>query len=507
MKHRIIGNTIVEWEPEFPLRVTFHGDTGPAKNRRKSSCSIDFSELISGYTYDFLMSLRDFIIERCNQVKISTISKEAQNIQKCLRQVNETANFESQIVIIDETFLLCLSAVKEQISTFHLRYLKQMFNANPFSPIFARGLHQDDFPTHIPKKGRNGEAIDRILSKAMSRAAVAYTLDCLDTAYAEGKIDLGHYSFASLAFAVFVRNESYRQITLGDLKFDATHRQYFIDIVTAKTRQHIPDKVRYKLSESVGLLLVKQRQYVIEKHSHLVAKDDTEKMVLFPARLVTKDGNWIHAYAAKNFGMYGTPGQFNHGYGLAIARKLENNITLGNNSLRHTLGTLLAQTGASAKTIQAVLKHATDATCKYYVDIAFHGLMFNLSEAMHPAFTEHLPSLLNFTSKSNSITEKKRITTDDTINNRLENIGECGRDIVCENAPIVCYSCFRFNPCWDADHEINLRIVEQEIEYMSSLGKPFQHMVERAKTAKNHIVVVMNAIDRYRETIDTRNQI
>ncbi|WP_319783991.1 tyrosine-type recombinase/integrase [Oceanisphaera sp. IT1-181] len=418
----------------------------------------------------------------------------------------ETADFESKIGIIDETFLLCLSAVKGQVSTLHLRYLKQMFNSNPFSPIFARGLHRDDFPTHRPKKGRNGEATDRILSKAMNRAAVAYTLDCLDTAYAEGKIDIGHYSFVNLAFSVFARNESYRQITLSDLKFDETHQQYFIDIVTAKTRQYIPNKARYKLSDTVGLLLVKQRQHVIEKYSYLVAEGDTEKMALFPARQLNKDGSWRHTYAIENFGMYRGAVQFGQGYGAAIAKKLGGRITLGNFTLRHTLGTLLAQTGASAKTIQAVLKHATDTTCKHYVDIAFHGLMFELSEAMQPAFTEHLPTFLNFRSKSDSVIIEKRITTEDTKSNQWEDVGECGKEIVCENAPIVCYSCFRFNPCWDADHGINLRFVEQEIEYMSKLGKPFQHMVERAKIAKNHIVVVMNAIDRYREVMNTGEQ-
>lgn len=61
-------------------------------------------------------------------------------------------------------------------------------------------------------------------------------------------------------------------------------------------------------------------------------------------------------------------------------------------------------------------------------------------------------------------------------------------------------------PCWDADHGINLRVVEKEIEDMSKRGKPFQHMVDRAKSAKNKIILVMNAADRYRQVLQAVSQ-
>ncbi|HII4315999.1 TPA: tyrosine-type recombinase/integrase [Vibrio parahaemolyticus] len=504
MVHKVIGNIVVEWESDKPLYVRLHGESGPASRRRQESFTFNLIGLRQGYTDDFLINLRDLLIKRNNQVQFSTMIKEVQNIKKCLQQVLDVGAFKGKIAVIDDMFLLCLSAEKEHLSTFHLRYLKQVFNSDPLSPIFKKGLHQDDFPTHLPKKGRRGEAIDRILAKAMTRATVASILDHLDNAYAKGEIDIGLYSLGHLCFAVFGRNESYRQITLGDLKFDATSKQYFVDIVAAKSRKHIPAKVRYRINESLGLLLVKQRQHIIEKYGHIVAKEDIANMALFPMRQLRKDGTWRSSFANRNFGMYPSSTEFAQGYQKAIKKKLGNHMLLGNNQLRHTLGTLLAQTGASAKTIQAVLKHATDATCKYYVDIAFHGLMIELSDAMEPAFARHLPSLLNLKSKNDPVTTEKRICTEDVTTGSFEELGECGKDIACSSAPIACYGCFRFNPCWDADHSINLHIVEKEIAQMSKRGKPFQHMVDRAKQAKNHILLVMNAVALYRDSIKVK---
>ncbi|PME54306.1 hypothetical protein [Vibrio lentus] len=362
MIHRVIGNTVVEWEPKEPLHITLYSKAGSISHRRKESFSFSLTGLRQGYTDDFLINLRDLIIKRNYRVKFSTILKEAQNIKKCLQQVLETGVFKEKIAIIDDMFLLCLSAEKEQMSTFHLRYLKQVFNSDPLSPIFAKGLHQDDFPTHLPKKGRRGEAIDRILAKAMTRTTVAYILDHLDTAYAKGGIDIGQYSLGHLCFALFVRNESYRQITLGDLKFDATSQQYFIDIVTAKSRKHIPGKVRYKINESLGLLLVKQRQHVIDKYGHIVAKEDTARMALFPMRQLRKDGTWRSSFANENFGMYPSATEFAQGYQKALKKNLGNHMQLGNNQLRHTLGTLWGRSGDAPRSYRRFRQNHSSST-------------------------------------------------------------------------------------------------------------------------------------------------
>lgn len=241
----------------------------------------------------------------------------------------------------------------------------------------------------------------------------------------------------------------------------------------------------------------------MERYAHLIPPDDIGKLCLFPARrLHDDDSKWVHDYANKNHGMLKDHVGFDGAYPRQIQRiLLKKDGTLSANVLRHTVGTQLAHTGVSAKTIQAVLKHATDNVCRAYVDIAFHGLINVLSDAMHPPFATHFPVFERFRSQSDPVDATHAIQSDDLITGRVELIGECGKQIQCEYAPISCYGCSRFIPCWDADHRINLDAVQQEINDYARRGKPFQHLVERAVTAKYHIVMVMNATDRYKETL------
>lgn len=508
MAYRVIGNTVVEWDDNEPFIFTMRGEVGPKDNRTTKTITIDLSTLRKGYTDDFLLHFKEYLIERQNQVQLISLKKDAANLKLLFRKLIDLKLFDTRIGVIDEVFLLCVSSAKENLQNNELKYLRIAFKSNPNSPMFAKGLNKDDIPSRGEKKGNHGSQIDRILAKALSLSSVTHILDLVDTAYAAGRIDIGHYSFAHLAFGVFVRPESYRQIRVGDFRFDKETKKYFIDIVTAKTGKHVPDKVRYGLNDHLGILLTKQRQHVIATYGHLIAKDDIEKLALFPAKQLESNGaRWKQQYANQHFGIYGTPETFAQSYPGAIKQLLQDDkFTLNSNALRHTVGTLLAQTGASASTIRAVLKHASDNTCRAYVDIAFHGLMEELSEAMRPAFAEHLPDLLNFRSKGDPAPPEKLIRSEDLETGRIEDIGECGKDIACENAPIVCYSCFRFIPCWDADHSINLNIIQREIEDMTKRGKPFQHMVGRARTAKNRIILIMNAADRCRDAIQVDAQ-
>lgn len=126
-----------------------------------------------------------------------------------------------------------------------------------------------------------GQLIDNILAKALTRSHVASILDVCDTAYSAGTMDIGHYSFIHLAFAVFVRPNSYRQILLSDLTV-TTSGQYFINIVTSKTGEEYPSKIAFRIIEPLGVLLTKQRQYVIEIYGHLVEPEDIKNLALFP---------------------------------------------------------------------------------------------------------------------------------------------------------------------------------------------------------------------------------
>lgn len=505
MAYRTIGNTVVQWGDGEPFVFTMTQQVGARDRRVPKTIKIDFTELRQGFAEEFLSHLKEHLMGRCNQVKIVSIQTEQITLQGLLAQVIALKLFEAKIAVIDEGFLLCLAAEKNNFTAGSLRYLKMAFVANPHSPLFAKGLLESDFPMHTNKKGIHGQTIDNILAKALSRSAAAHILDVCDTAYAAGTMDIGHYSFVHLAFALYVRPNSYRQIRLGDLAVSNTG-QYFINIVTSKTGEEYPSKIRFGINEVLGVLLTKQRQHVIEKYGCLVAQEDINNLALFPARqLVKGNSQWRSKFPNEHYGMIVDAAAFNNSYPRAIKKRNFNSdkFTLGANALRHTVGTLLAQTGASAKTLQAVLKHASDNVCRAYVDIAFHGLMEELSEAMRPAFEAHLPALIHFRSKDDRMSLEKQVLSWDQDAGKLESTGECGKSIACANAPIVCYGCVRFIPCWDADHSINLRIAEKELEDMSKRGKPFQHMVDRARSAKNKIILVMNAADRYRQALQS----
>lgn len=508
MAYRTIGNAVVEWDDGTPFVFTMTQQVGARDRWVSKSITIDFTDLRRGFTDEFLNALKEHLIERCNRVKLVSIRTEYSNLHGLLWRVIALKLFDAKVEVIDEGFLLCLAAQKDSFHTAHLRFMAMAYSANPHSPLFAKGLEARDFPKHTTKKGIHGKQIDNILAKALTRSAAAHILDVCDTAYANGTMDIGHYSFVHLAFAVFVRPNSYRQILVGDLKA-TTSGQYSIDIVTSKTGEAYPSKITFSINEPLGVLLTKQRQHVIESYGHRVPQEDIKRLALFPARQSNKDNSqWRSKYANEHCGMYEDPGTFATSYLKTIKRRYfsGDKLTLGANALRHTVGTLLAQTGASQKTIQAVLKHASPIVCRAYVDIAFYGLIEELSEAMRPAFAEHLPFLINFRSKGDPVPPEKQLLSWDTATEKLENTGECGKTIACANAPIVCYGCLRFIPCWDADHAVNLRIAEQEIEDMSKRGKPFQHMVARARSAKNKIILVMNAADRYRQALQSGAQ-
>ena len=502
MAYRTIGNTVIEWDDNEPFIFTLKNEVGPRDGRETQTVPIDLSNLGPGFTEDFLLHLKEHLMERCMRAKLTSINYLAIHLKSCLAQVIALKLFETKIAVIDEGFLLCLSGQKENFIAVHLKTLKAAFSSNPHSALFARGLEATDFPTRKNKKGRHGYQIDQILAKALTRSAAAHILDVCDIAYGKGDMDIGHYSFAHLAFAVFVRPNSYRQIRVGDLTLDKESNQYSIRIVTSKTGEAFPSKVNYCLNEPLGVLLTKQRQHVIATYSHLVAPEDIEKLALFPARrLMAGKSRWRWTYANENFGMLEDGAAFATTYPCQIHKKHfdDPRLTLSANALRHTVGTLLGQTGAHENTIAAVLKHASPGVCRAYVDIAFHGMMEELSEAMRPAFDEHLPGLMNFRSKNDPVALEKLIRSDDLETGQIEDTGECGKNMACMDAPIVCYGCYRFIPYWDADHSINLRKVQQEMDDHSKRGKPFEALVDKARTAKNRIILIMGAADRYRD--------
>lgn len=497
MMHQIVGNTIVEWDDAVPLKWAMSETTGPKNDPRKLTESFDLSELCEGYEEVFLYTLKDTMIARRKRVGLLAIKNEVGQIRIVLRKVHLQRVGNSRITQIDHAFLQILRTIIQDVSICYLIFFKKLFSENRESPLFAPDLVPSDFPVRKPVKGYQGVKIDAILAKALSRNAQVEILRRSEDAYESGVIDIGHFAFLHLAFHAYCRPSSYQSLTLADLQIivdpETQIKTYVLLIIPKKTgiSARSLKKIPYQLDRTVGELLEAQRIQVIKTWGQKVPNEKIGKLALFPARGVRTDGHWVSNHARAHFGEANYT-NFTRGY-LDPIRKLQESINFDFNGLRHTVGTQLAVAGCSATTIAAVLKHASHATCQKYVDVAFQGLIDVLSEAMEPAFATHFP---NFCSKKDPMPPEKAINSIELATGHHELIGECGKTNACQYAPLACYSCIRFTPCFDADHSINLRQVESEIIKYESGNLPFRELASQFKEARRYIMLVVAAANQ-----------
>lgn len=501
MAYTIIGNTVVDWDDHEPLIFTLSEETGSKDDRRPKTVQFDLSNLRVGFEDEFLVDLKLVLIERRHRIALITVRTEYENILVLFRKVIDHELFDTRRTVIDVSFLLALNTITEELSSVCLETLKRIFKSNPNATMFAHGLRGDDFPIKSDKKGYHGKRIDNILAAALTRYACVEILRRCEEAYEDGAIDIGYFSFINLAFAVYVRPDSYRRIRLSDLVYDTEEEAFFLYIPPAKAGVQRPQKICYRINKHVGMLLLKQRQQVIETFGFLVDLDDISKLSLFPARKLKSDkSGWVSKHANEYFGEIRSGPSLNDTYFKKIRDvALKGAYGVNARALRHTVGTQLAGLGCSAKTIQAVLKHADDQACMAYVDIAFHGLINELSDAMQPAFESCLPVFQRFRSKDDLVAPNKAILSEDLETGRIELTGECGKQIRCQAAPFTCYECNKFIPCFDTDHSLCLDIILSEIDNYKRSGTPYRHLVEKAKTIKYRIQLLMAACDRHQQ--------
>lgn len=502
LMRQMIGNAVAEWEDATPLAWTMAEEIGPKDRRETKLLVFDLYGLLDGYEASFVMALKEVIINRRKQISLNSVHIEHKGIRVLLAKMHAVPWTEKKVAVIDHAFLTALRDFGD-ISPTYLLYFRRIFLADRTSSIFAPGLVESDFPKKIEKKGQLGKQIETILAKALSRAVCVHILGAVEKAWERNEIDISLFAFAQIAFLVFLRPESYIRITLDDLvtvfdeKTDETN--YYLMLMYPKARTHVaPNHVPFKLNRRIGELLCLQRIHVINTYGHLVDKESRGRLALFPNRKLNTDGQWEARTAKMYYGRL-SPSNLREQYRKPICKLAE--VSFDFNSLRHTVGTQLAQAGLSQKEIQAVLKHASNVTCQAYVDIHFHGMMEPLSQAMESAFIEHFPVFDRFRTTSDTVTSNKAIVSRSEDGSRTDLSGECGAIIACQYAPISCYACHRFIPCYDADHSINLDKVEAEIRRYESAGKPFQKMLEMSKEARIYILLVIAASEHYRENL------
>ena len=96
---------------------------------------------------------------------------------------------------------------------------------------------------------------------------------------------------------------------------------------------------------------------------------------------------------------------------------------------------------------------------------------------------------------------EKAINSIELATGRRELTGECGKTNACQYAPLACYSCIRFTPCFDADHSINLRFAESEINKYEAGGLPFRERANLFKQMRRYIMLVVAAANQYQNAL------
>jgi len=496
-----VGNAFAEWDESEPLKWVMREVTGKGKDRCEEVVEFELASQREGYAETFLVAIKDALIQTRHRVRLQTIHYRVGAFRNLLRISREQGVAGHVVERIDGAFLRGLSDKRDLVPAGYLKTLTTLFKAQRGNEaLFARDLRPGDFPVRKGKRGSVGSRKHNILSAALTRGQLVRILDVVEAAYEEGELDLARYSFIRLALHVFGRPASYRVLRCRDLRVDTNPdtgmKTHFVDLPLPKTRAHNKPRATIKLNAEVGCLLEKQREavardygWLVEKKSEVTSAANYADLPLFPAIRVA-----IATKSAKNLGMLATTASFRSAY-LDPIRELTR-LKLSFNGLRHTVGTQLALMGSSKTTIASVLKHGTEDTAKVYVDLFFEKVLDQLSDSMEPAFEEHYPVFDVMRSKLDNIPLPRRITSEDMETVRTEVTGECGRTAACDYAPIACYTCKRFIPCYDADHSINLAVVEREIKHAEGHGLPMRSELAKYKHIGNAIRVVIAICDR-----------
>lgn len=504
-----VGNAVAEWHESEPLQWVMREVTGNGKDRREQVVELELASLRGAYAETFLLALKEVMIQRRHRVQLQTIDSQIVATRNLLRISHEQGIVGHVVESIDGDFLRGLSERQGVVPKRYLEELKTLFMAHRGNEaLFAPDLRPGDFPVRAVKRGHVGSRRHNILSAALTREQLVRILDVVEAAHAEGELDLARYSFIRLALHVFGRPASYRKLRCRDLRVD-THpetgtKTHFIDLPLPKTRAHNRPRAAIRLNAEVGGLLEKQREEVVGNWRRLAAATpattssaDYADLPLFPAIR-----NFVAVKNAKSLGMLETTASFRTAYLNPIRKLTLKKLTF--NAFRHTVATQLALMGSSKTTIAGVLKHSTEATAKVYVDIFFEGLLDQLSDSMEPAFMEHYPVFEVMQSKLDAIPLQRRITSDDMETMRTEVTGECGRTVACDYAPVACYTCKRFIPCYDSVHSINLTVVEREIKHAEGHGLPMRSELAKYKHIANAIRVVIAICETKKAAVEAQ---
>ncbi len=529
-KPKVITETVAfttfTWEEVNPLK--WEAVTQIDEDSPKYPQTFDLSDLSNGFEESFLLALKDLIIGRFRRVKPLSIKSECEDVKRLLKriQADQTSDVaglrlmqNSKISAVDSGLLVGitakLAAEPTWIAQSCIGRLKDWFSAGGNGSVF-QGVDKGDFPVQR-RIGREDVLRMNIIAKALTRVQQIAVLKAVEDAFQGGQIDLGLYALWNLNNYVYARPESLRQIRCGNLRWDddpiTREKRFFLSVLPAKRPGLKKVKaIEYPLTPFLGQLLCQQVQEVIQRdgplyglncNSTVEEREQIEsRLAMFPRRNAGKR----RAFETENFGMFEESINFTDNYLKPLQWMIEG-VHIDFVAMRHTIGTQLAAEGVSAEVIQAVLLHANSLTGRRYIDLVNKALREKLSGGLQE-FPKLFPAYEAFTN-TRKLNELKRDSPQKVINSRgpidlqtgempVETTGECGKHSACNYAPLSCYGCFRFIPNLDADHSINLRIVEERVARFDAMGKPLRELVERDKTLMLHIKRVIMMVDSHK---------
>ncbi len=516
---QLVNRTEISWNEAEPLKWT--ASTKVADDAPKYSKEFDFSEFQQVFEKHFLMNFKTILVGRYRRCKRKSVENDIFAVTQILKKIqaqqlspNERLVKQDKIAAVDIGLLTAIRAKladhPDWINAHYLKTLKALFKYAGEGSLFI-GVTVGDFPN--AGQGRSLEDLfrSRIIAQALSRSAQIAVLKNIEDGFQKLEIDLALYSFWNLAHHLFIRPESYRQITCGDLTVgedkETKKRTYVLMVIPVKRRKLRPQPMPYELDEQMGELLVLQRQSVIHQNGPLhgidpLMPDEERKLLenrlaLFPRRVGERK-----PFDIKHFGILETGRELANNYLRPLQRRLVT-IKFGFNVMRHTIATHLGAAGCSTQTIQAVLKHASADTARIYVDLATKELAQRLSQGLE-GMAELFPAYKVFTTQENAKMNPIRTINSINVDPETGEIkettpGECGGSKACDYAPVACYGCWRFIPALDADHSINLKKALKSIDRYKKMGRPFKHLLDRDEELKLNIEFVIAQCSKQRQ--------
>lgn len=516
-----IGETTFTWYERTPLE--FEAVTKYALGEPEYPQKFDLAQLTYGFEESFLLGLKDLIMQRHLKVRVSSMKAEYRKVlnlfwkiqsEQTSTDLNHRLMESDKISAIDAGLLLAVRAkLARDAGWIHrgcIDILKDWFRYAGHGAVF-KDLERGDFPT-TDRSGFADFGRQKIIVQALSRTLQIAVLTDVERRFQAAEIHLGVYVLWNLTNTLYARPESLRQIRCGDLTYSENKAtgeiQYTVWVMPAK---RAGKRMSYPLTPILGQMLVKQQAWVVENIGPLygLKKDiDPEQreaieqqLALFP-----RINQGTHQdFEIKHFGMLQDGRALSENYLLPIQRGLDN-IHVNFIVMRHTIGTQLAAAGVSAAVIQAVLRHAIDKTARVYIDLAAKELREALNNGLE-ALEELFPAYNSFMNAEQTRAMAQQ-SPERVVNSRgpidpttgavdVQSTGACGKMAACAFAPLSCYGCWRWIANVDADHSVNLRIVQERIKENEALGKPMRAIVERDRLLEKVIQLRMGQFERH----------